>query len=72
MAEVTSVETKWGPWNGRMLHRLKEGYDAAVRDGKDEFEIDGQPMLVSFSKYLIQFLEGEGLKPIPPQANDNA
>lgn len=63
MTEVTSVQTKWGPWNGHMLKRLKDGYAAARRDSLREFQLDGQPVVTDFAKHLIDYLEGEGLKP---------
>lgn len=64
MSGPLTVETKWGPWNGRQLKRLKDGYAAARRDSLREFQIDGQPIVTQFAKYMIEFLEGEGLEPI--------
>lgn len=58
------VHTKWGPWNGRQLKRLKDAYAAALQFGAPEFEIDGQVVVTQFAKYLIEYLEGEGLRPL--------
>lgn len=59
-----TVPTKWGDWNGRMLYRLKEAYAEARRDSKRVFVIDGSEVVTDFAKYLIEYLEGEGLEPI--------
>jgi hypothetical protein len=64
MAGPQTVPTRWGDWNGRMLHRLKEAYAEARRDSKREFLLDGQPVVTDFAKHLIAYLEGEGLEPI--------
>jgi hypothetical protein len=60
---VETVETKWGTWNGHMLKRFKDGYAEARRDSLREFQIDGQPVVTQFAKYMIEFLEGQGLEP---------
>lgn len=62
---VLSVQTKWGAWTPPMLRKLKDGYEAARRDSKREFVLDGQPVVTDFAKYLIEFLEGEGLVASP-------
>lgn len=59
---VAVVHTKWGPWNGRMLRKLKDGYKAARRDSKMNFILDGQPVLTEFAKHLIEYLEMMGLE----------
>lgn len=61
MPKVESVQTAWGPWNGKQLKVLKDGYAAARRDSKRTFQIGGQDVDTQFAKYLIEFLEGEGL-----------
>lgn len=58
---VKTVQTKWGSWNGKQLGVLKRGYQAARRDSKREFTVHGQKVVTDFAKYLIEFLEGEGL-----------
>lgn len=39
------------------LRVLKRSYLRAIKAGKDEFKFNGQPILVSYAKYLIEFLE---------------
>lgn len=63
MTEVTSVKTLWGPWNGRQLKLLKDGYEKAVAEGRTEFTVVGQKVLTAFARYLIEYLEGQGLRP---------
>lgn len=58
---VETVQTKWGPWNGYQLKLLKDGYAAARRDSKRSFMIGEQEVVTQFAKYMIEFLEGEGL-----------
>lgn len=58
---VESVPTKWGPITRHSLKRLKDAYDAARRDSKRQFEMDGQTVVTDFAKYLIEYAEGEGL-----------
>lgn len=64
MSGPLTVETKWGTWNGQMLKRFKAAYSEARRDSKRTFQIDGQDVDTQFAKYMIEFLEGEGLEPI--------
>lgn len=63
MPKVEVVQTKWGPWNGYQLKLLKDGYAAARRDSKRSFKIGNQEIVTEFAKYMIQFLESEGLEP---------
>lgn len=42
----------------RDLKRLKKLYNKAVREGRDQFTFRGQPVLTSFAKYYIDYLEG--------------
>ena len=37
--------------------KLKGAYRNAVRNGKDQFVFEGQAILTSYAKYLIQYLE---------------
>lgn len=62
MKTVESVQTKWGPWDSHGLKILKDGYAEARRDSKRTFFLDDQEVDTNFAKYLIQFLEGEGLR----------
>lgn len=68
-------------WTVAKLAMLKEQRDAAVAEGKDEFTfverespeqwspVKGEhPMLVSYAKYLIEYLEGVfEANPTPPR-----
>lgn len=58
---VQSVSTKWGDFTPPMLRLVKDGYEKAVAEGAEEFEVQGQTLLTQFAKYLIEFLEGQGL-----------
>jgi hypothetical protein len=60
---VDMVMTKWGPWDRHGLKLLKDAYAEARRDSLREFQLQGQPVVTDFAKYLIQYLEGEGLTP---------
>lgn len=39
------------------LAQLKKVYDQAVLAGKDRFDFEGHPLLVSYAKYVIQYLD---------------
>lgn len=39
------------------LDQLKEAYDRAVKAGHETFVFKGNVMLVSYAKYLIEYLE---------------
>ena len=39
------------------LVQLKEQYSEAVKKGDDEFTFDGEAVLTSYAKYLIEYLE---------------
>lgn len=41
------------------LRQIKKLRDDAVKQNKDRFFINGQPILVSFAKFWIPFIEGE-------------
>jgi hypothetical protein len=62
---MNAVFTKWGWVNGKALYRLKEAWLGAVDQGRTSFKLDGQDWLVTFAGYLIEYVEGEGVKPIP-------
>jgi hypothetical protein len=40
------------------LERLKAAHAKAVEQGLDAFEFEGWPLLASYAKYLIEYLEG--------------
>jgi hypothetical protein len=56
------VETKWGRYYPSHLRRIKEEHAKAVTAGAESFTVDGAEFLTRFGGYLIEFLEGEGLK----------
>lgn len=37
---------------------LREAYDTAVADGAEQFVFHGNVLLVSYAKFLLQYLEG--------------
>jgi hypothetical protein len=45
-------------WDKAKLRELKRCHAKAVKDGKDSFTIGGNEFLVSYAKYLIEYLEG--------------
>lgn len=49
--------TKVVQFTPESLKALKRAYNKAVKDGQDRFTFNGQPLLVSYAKYLIEFLE---------------
>lgn len=59
---VPYVDTKWGRWTPEAFKLLKDGYAKAVAEGAEVFDLRGQTVLVRFAQYLIEFLEGEGLR----------
>jgi molybdopterin-binding protein len=68
---VESVATKWGNWTPPMLQALKFAYAAARRNNADSFELEGQPMLTSFARHLIDYLEAQGLVAADESLNVN-
>jgi hypothetical protein len=49
-----------------MLRRLKGAYNTAVKAKAETFVFDGNEYLVSYAKYLIEFLETKFHQPIDP------
>lgn len=41
------------------LARFKREYEMARDAGRTEFIFDGQPVLVAFAKYVVQYAESE-------------
>jgi hypothetical protein len=37
--------------------RLREAYDAAVAEGKEQFVFDGAVLVVGYAKYLLEYLD---------------
>lgn len=51
MTEVTFTPEK--------IKALQRAYDQAVKDGKDQFQFEGNDYLVSYAKYLLEYLKME-------------
>jgi len=41
------------------LTALIDLYNQAVKEGKESFLFEGQEVLISYAKYLIEYLKGE-------------
>ena len=54
MAEQVTIA-----WNQPMLRRFKKVYAAHKADRNAVFTFEGHQYLVSYAKYLIEFLEGQ-------------
>jgi hypothetical protein len=67
---VLYVDTNMGRFFGWHLKEIKASYEDAVERGATEFTFQDQPMVVGYAKYLIQFLEGEGLQPCDPPSEE--
>lgn len=52
-------DTKMVNWDRTMLSRFKVEHAEALESGEESFRFDGNEYLVSYGKYLIEFLEGE-------------
>lgn len=44
-------------WNRAMLKRFKAAYALANIERKDVFKFDGHDFLVSYARYLIEYLD---------------
>lgn len=40
----------------RLFLSLKEGYAKAVKENREQFSLEGQILLTSYAKYLIEYL----------------
>jgi hypothetical protein len=49
MAEVTFTPAK--------AARLRKRYERAVRDGEDQFTFEGNDILVSYAKHVLEYLD---------------
>jgi hypothetical protein len=54
MREDTELEIKF---HERNFMQLMRSYHKAIEEGKDQFDFEGQPVLVGYAKYLIEYLE---------------
>jgi hypothetical protein len=54
-----SDERKMINWTRPMLERFKKEYQKAVAAKKDTFVFDGNEFVVSYAKYLIEYLESK-------------
>ena len=46
-----------------MLRRFKHAHIMAIASGKEQFKFDNNEYLVSYAKYLIEYLESQLGKP---------
>lgn len=56
-------------FNPKQLDVLKEHYNKALEDGEEIFSLPSNPdtpILVSYAKYLIEYLEGIVKRQTPP------
>lgn len=44
-------------WSRERLHSLRMAYQAAVDSGKDSFKFEGDELLTSYARYVIEALE---------------
>jgi predicted Zn-ribbon and HTH transcriptional regulator len=45
--------------NEKQYEELKRNYLDAIKNNRDKFFIDGQPVLTKFAKYLLEYLENQ-------------
>ena len=45
--------------NEKQYEMLKRAYNKATKEGQEQFEIQGQPVLTKFAKYLLEYLENQ-------------
>jgi hypothetical protein len=41
------------------IERFRKRYERAVRDGETVFKFEGKDILVSYAKYVLEYLEGK-------------
>jgi hypothetical protein len=57
---VTDTVLLFGKQVGReAMARFKRSYEMARARGAEQFQFDGQEVLVAFAKYLLQYAEQE-------------
>ena len=49
-------------WDRAKLDRFKKRYDEAVKNNEVEFEWEGHQFFTRYAFYLIEYLEGIGLR----------
>lgn len=49
-------------WDRAKLDAFKKRYDVAVKNNEVEFEWEGNKFLTRYAFYLIEYLEGVGLR----------
>jgi hypothetical protein len=47
----------WITWTPELFNKFKRHYNNAARNQAVSFNFEGQEFLVSYAKYLIEFLE---------------
>jgi hypothetical protein len=45
-------------WDRTKRDGLRKAYEAALAAGKDVFQFEGHDILVSYAKYLLEYLDG--------------
>lgn len=45
--------------NDKQYEMLKRAYIEATKEKKEQFELQGQPVLTKFAKYWLEFLENQ-------------
>lgn len=40
-----------------MLETLKKAYEKAIKENKESFIYEGEELIISYAKYLIEYLE---------------
>ena len=45
--------------NDNVYRRFKKAYLKAKEEGKDRFEFNGQPVLLTYAKYLLEYVENK-------------
>lgn len=60
-SDVTSEPFATISFNSKKLKKLEELYKEAVKAGRDLFFFEDHTILVSYAKYLIQYLKEQGL-----------
>lgn len=54
---MSTNHEQWVAYANEHRIPLKAAYDAAVKDNKKQFTYDGEPVLVAYAKYLIEYLD---------------
>ena len=54
---MTADHSKWVAYANEHLTPLQAAYDTALKENKKQFVYDGEPVLVEYAKYLIEYLQ---------------